>query len=1068
MKTWFSILLTFVAVSAIPASASGQAQQLPHRSYYNGFAELYEGDFRSALRRFNSEFRSAFQMGDARYVDSVCILTMIGECHYRVGDYQTALRMYNDALELYVGLDRQRWQSNIQLPDIIQADTSAIQRARITWGRSQRNAQISNVPDNISVLRGRLDASRAFEQGGTFDPAELRQVNVTEVFRCAALAIHRRRQISGTTGRYDPVAIRLAGSLKKAAMGNGTLLGAYNGIVYGMAMSAIGEHDKAAVALTASLQLRGSLDHRLTPLALTELAHIGIVKEKPAIALEFAMEATYAGAYFQQPDVIEEGFATATKAHLMTARSALPALQPAILWARGERTQMLEASLNINLAECFSESGDAALSNQALNQASSLMTNRNNISQTALVGKLRYLTAVNEFLVGDTRGGLVSLTAAMKELTAKSPALFRLQLADAMAVNGSLTEKQADRLYTKLLQDPSRQLWATEPMDAIAFLLTPHVAALERWFEILVNRKQIDRAVEVADQIRRHRFYADLPLGGRLLSLRWVLQGDAQFLNPDALQQRQTLLTRYSGYRDLLNQSTLLQDRLDGLPLQPVADSDDAKTQQQTMRELAEIYARQEALIASIALRREPAEMAFPPMGNASEIQGFVLPDQIVLSVLQTAAGYHIFFFDDQRARYFGLVDAAALKKGVGKMLSAMGVAANYADPQLLATDDWKDAVTEFQGNLLEDISEDQLASTKELIVIPDGLLWYVPFEAFLIGDGDDRRPLIERTKVRYCPTLFLAFANPSSKGAIQSTGVVAGAMYPQTDAALANQAFVDVLKKEIDAKDLDAIGDLRSDQLAGRLDQLVVLRAASANNGAFGLQPLRGSQSRKKSQDHATLLDWMAVPFSAPDHVVMTGLNSIGGAGGIARPDGSELFFTATSIMASGGRSMLLARWNAGGQTQVELGARYARYAAAMPVTVALQSAVSHVRSLKIDLTKEPRVKEDPNPPAVEARHPFFWASSMLISYDDQRATDPAVLASLENVVDRNEIKKKDADPPKEAAAVGPEMANVDLQPPKHEQAEPSEDVGEGDDEDDNQDDEEEGAVWKIGGQKK
>jgi len=1084
MKIWLSILLTlavtFVHLAVAPTAAVGQGQQLPHRGYYTGFAELYEGDFKSALRRFNSEFRSAFQIGETRYLDSICILTMIGECHYRVGDYQTALQMYNDALALLLNLDGQNWQANIQLPGIIQKDTSAIQKARVSWGTSQRNAQISNVPETISVLRRQLAAGIALEDGGVFDPSELRQINVTEVLRCTALAIHRRRQISGITGRYDPFALRLAGSLKKTGSGNGTMMGAFNGVVYGMTLSAIGEHDKAAVMLNSSLQLRGGMDHPLTPIALAELAHIGIVKKKPDVALQFALEATYAGAYFEQPDVIEEGFGLATQAHLMTARSVLPALQPALVWAGRERTQMLEASLAVAMAECFSESGDIAASARALNQAGKLMSNRNNISQTLLTPRLHYLTAVNRFINGDARGGQTSLKAALKGLTAKSPALFRLQLADALAINQSLTEKQADLLYTKLLQDPSELLWQTEPMDAIAFLLTPHVGAMERWFEILINRKQIDRAVEVADQIRRHRFYADLPLGGRLLSLRWVLQGDAQFLNPEALKQRQSLLTRYSGYRELLNQSTLLRDKLNGLPLQPTAGSDDEKTQRQTMSELAEIYGRQEALIAGMALRREPAEMAFPPIGNASEVQGYVLPGQMVFSVLETQAGYHIFFFDDQRARYLGLVDAQALKKGVGSILSEMGVASNYADPKLLASEQWKDAVSEFQANLFEDIPADQLATTKELIVIPDGLLWYVPFEAFLIGDGDDRRPLIETTKVRYCPTLFLSFANPTSKGDIKSTGVVTGPMYSQTDSACADSAFTEVLEKEIEAKDLGTRlnQDVPSDQLALRLDQLVVLKEASAADGAFRLQPMRGDGSRKNSKAQATLLDWMSVPLFSPDHVVMPGLNSIGGSGGLSRPDGSEMFFTATSILAAGGRTALLSRWNPGGQTQVDLAARYARYAVVMPVTEAFQTAVKQTRASTIELAKEPRLKTDPHPPAVDANAPYFWASPMLVSYDDQRIADPAVVQSLENEA-KNEAKKEPqpANAPKnDVVAADPQaMDNVDVQPPVGNSADTAMTAdgeaprgaavqGEAPEEDD---DDEEGAVWKIGGEK-
>lgn len=1039
LLVFLSIVTAWIGLGVGCQSASAQnQQQLPHRGYYFGFPELYEGDFRAAIRRFTSEYRTAFRIGDQRYVDSVCIATMIGECHYRVGDYQRALESFNEALELYQALDGQRWQANIQLPAIIQADTSAVQRARVTWGTSKRNGQISNVPDNLSVLRGRLDASRVFEQGGVFDPAELRQVDVTEVLRCAALAIVRRREIMGATGRYDPLSLRLLGSLKKAGVGNGTLLGAYNGIVYGAILSAVGDYDKAATMLTSSLQLSGGLDHRLTPLGLAELAFIGIAKDKPAVALEFAIESTYSAAYFQQPDMIERGFELATQAHLYNTRTPLPSLVPAIAWAGRERTQMLEASLNVRLAECLSESGDVQRSGQALKRAGSLMTNRNNISQTLLVARLNYLTALNEFTNGDTRSGLVSLRSAMKELTAKSPALFRLQLADSLAVKGTLTEKQSDLLYTALLQDPSERLWRTEPMDAIAFLLTPHVGALERWFEILINRKQIDRAVEVADHIRRHRFYADLPLGGRLLSLRWVLQGDAQFLKAEALQQRQGLLTRYSRYRELLNQSTLLNDQLNGLPLKPVADSDDDRLQRKTMQELAAVYDAQESIIAGIALKREAAEMAFPPIGNASDVQGFVQPGEIVFSVLKTAAGYHVFFFDDQRARYLGLVDAGALKKGVGNLLVKMGVAANFADPQLIDSEAWKEAMLEFQDNLFEDIPPEQLAAADELIVIPDGLLWYVPFEAFLVGD--DQHPLIESTKVRYCPTLFLSFANPSNSGAIKSTGVVTGAMYRQTDQSVADASFAGKLEKEIDAQKFTDVQDLPTDQLANRMDQLVVLSQSSFEKGAFGLQPMRGDGGRKKSQNQATLLDWMKVPFSSPVHVVMPGLNSIGGADGLSRPDGSELFFTATSMMAAGGRSVLLSRWNGGGQLQAELASRYARFAVSMPVTMALQNAIAQVRLEKVDFAKEPRLKSDPNPPAIDGDHPFFWANAMLISYQDKRASDPAVLAAIAGnaagvgLADADaDAVVKNGDPTDGGDGSGgrsSEMASVEIQP--------------------------------------
>ena len=53
----------------------------------------------------------------------------------------------------------------------------------------------------------------------------------------------------------------------------------------------------------------------------------------------------------------------------------------------------------------------------------------------------------------------------------------------------------------------------------------PHGLIYEHWFEAAVSRKDHELAVEVADRARRHRFLSTLPFGGRLESLRWVLEG---------------------------------------------------------------------------------------------------------------------------------------------------------------------------------------------------------------------------------------------------------------------------------------------------------------------------------------------------------------------------------------------------------------------------------------------------------------------------------------------------------------------------------------------------------------
>jgi len=226
--------------------------------------------------------------------------------------------------------------------------------------------------------------------------------------------------------------------------------------------------------------------------------------------------------------------------------------------------------------------------------------------------------------------------------------------------------------------------------------------------------------------------------------------------------------------------------------------------------------------------------------------------------------------------------------------------------------------------------------------------------------------------------------------------------------------------------------------------------------------------------------LDWMKFPFSAPEHTVLMGLNSIGGTGGLSRPDGSEMFFAATGALAAGGRSVVLSRWNAGGQMQVNLAAQYARNATAMPVTMALQSAARHVRGLEVDVTKEPRLKQDAAVPKLTASSPFFWASPVLVSYDDQRAVELAALPAGDATdVNAADLVADSVEP--DAGDGGAEMNVVEIQPQPVETAEEVKGAGDektgdekagdektSDDSEDEEDDDQGGAIWKIGGSKK
>ena len=65
------------------APAVGQTGRLPKADYYINFAnnaEYFAADYRDAYKRFSRGYNSAYKFGTRRFLDSVCYLTMMGEC----------------------------------------------------------------------------------------------------------------------------------------------------------------------------------------------------------------------------------------------------------------------------------------------------------------------------------------------------------------------------------------------------------------------------------------------------------------------------------------------------------------------------------------------------------------------------------------------------------------------------------------------------------------------------------------------------------------------------------------------------------------------------------------------------------------------------------------------------------------------------------------------------------------------------------------------------------------------------------------------------------------------------
>ena len=80
-----------------------------------------------------------------------------------------------------------------------------------------------------------------------------------------------------------------------------------------------------------------------------------------------------------------------------------------------------------------------------------------------------------------------------------------------------------------------------------------------------------------------------------------------------------------------------------------------------------------------------------------------------------------------------------------------------------LNDDAWKKPAQELLAAIGKNAGPNWLAGIDELVIVPDGLLWYIPFEALQVPSDGGTVPLISKVRIRYAPTI--ALSQPDARG---------------------------------------------------------------------------------------------------------------------------------------------------------------------------------------------------------------------------------------------------------------------------------------------------------------
>jgi tetratricopeptide (TPR) repeat protein len=992
---WLAVLsgLWGLVGSAGPAAGQVADRVAPSDAYEAVFGDFYDGEYKLALDRFLATGRGAIRTSQSRWIDSICYETMCGECYYQMGLNSQALTHYTSALEIYLLFPN--WLVQVNFPPQLRADPSL--RKPIPWAARPPQAVPGFYPPRMPITQGQVTIGGLTPGLAPAAPPIMYPIKPQEILRCTALAIRRRAELLGPMASHDALFENLITALSRRPGPPNHWSEAWINLELGLALAAGGREGQAVTVLQHATLAAGEFLHPLSSTAHLAIGRLAMARGDYVAALQHLEEASYAAVYYPDPGVLEEAFRYGALTHLLANHQGMfPPLTPALAWAKLTHLRQLYVSLLLQAAENQLVLGQTAQAATLLEDARGAIGHRQ-MAGGRIGARRSFLAATALFQGRKLAEGEAALAAAMSFMRQGSLWMFHIGLVDKFYTDGgsgALAARTAIDLFQTVLRDPQPGDWSIDPLEALAVLNIPHPLVYEHWFEATLARREHELALEIADRARRHRFLTTLPLGGRLESLRWVLESPKERLPREALLQRQDLLAHYPACEQLRQEVLDLRKKLGGLPLVP-DKPETLKEQTQELTQLATLGRQQEVLLREMAVRREPAALAFPPLRPTAEIQRSLPKGHALLVFFATSRGMHAFLLDHDRYADWAISLAQVpLGKQTAALLREMG---NYQPNHEITLKDladpkWKQTAHDLLDALLKGSRADFATKFDELIIVPDGLLWYLPFEALQVQADGRLQPLISRFRIRYAPTAGLAMAPAGWDRRQCNTAVVLGHLYPRLEDEAAQATFAELSRAVPSCVVLRSPLPAPSPIFANLLDRLVVLDdlAMGGEAGPYGWSPLPLDRNKAAG----ALADWLSLPWGGPQEIVLPGFHTAAEDAlkkvGRAAP-GNEIFLSVCGLMASGVRTILLSRWRSGGQSSLDLVREFTQELPHSTPADCWQRAVLVVAGSRLSLDAEPRVKRADADEPPRASHPFFWAGYLLVDCGNPAPGAPA-----------------------------------------------------------------------------
>ena len=950
--------------------------------YYSAQASFNRGDFIEALQQYGDEIRRTVQNGRSHWVDSICYHAKVGECRYQMGDTAYAMDCFDIALQDYL--------TNHEWPAWLHFDTApGVQykaKSLPPWGeRSLSSGELAVIPNRVMIEYMLADGERSDDSQGKFvvvPGSEPKPIDPTEVVVCMAMALNRRAEILGPLGAYDDLNEKLVRQLRRNPFPDNHWSSVWGDLLLGMALATAGNDVEAKTLLQRSLQIENTADHPLTGFAQLELGKIALRGDDYPAANRHFVAASHAGWHYANPFVLGDAFRWIAMTQKMTASDAnATTMNKALEWTERERLSWLQILIHTLLAEDFVFRKDFASAKNPLKRARTL-AEKHDIEYGRLVGNWGYLDALDAYNSNNLPAGDKALEMSLERIRSASPLEFQLaQLkkmfnAGKISNSGAISPRLASNLYEKLLREPVEFDRLSLPAESLAAVVSPRHNAYDEWFALAVAQRDTGKALEIAELAKRHRFQSTLHLGDRLMSLRFLVEAPVSLLKQEHVEQRVKLLNEYPELKQVSDEIRRIYGQIASQAL-VMTDSITQRRLDTLYRELETSAAKEEAVLHRMALESIVIPNIFPPVLSCEEYRRQLPQGTVTLMYFETMGKFYGFLISRDKCEMWLINNAQQLKTDVSKYLAMIGLgsATNQIEIAQLTRGDWAVAA---QSLFLSLLGGDRTLDYTELVVVPDGFLWYLPFETLSVDVGGKRRPLVALTDrpVRYAPTAALGLPVARERSKNVETLVLQGKLSATQEAT--RNAVTRMSGQVTGLKAVTPAQVTRSPAMFAKfIPQLVVLDDITPPERGHDWVPLAGAKELPGSQ----FSDWFRLPWGGPKLVIFPGYHTAAEDGMRNGGDGRELFLPLTALQSCGAETIIISRWQTGGRTVYDQVREFLKILSDENLTAAQawQQASLQIAGSKLVANEEPRIKgtaAEKSTLDVRANHPFFWGS--------------------------------------------------------------------------------------------